>query len=221
MICTRLCPGHLNMHVWDSLRRSEEIAKNLELHLSMWLFLLLLLLLLSLIHCQLFITTISFPRYSIMHYPSEYSFGHSLTTEMFHSLIITVLSLSWFYSKTTYDRQTYAVSSCFGSTMITQNELGKTLTNIQRCVLTNTHTCAHTHTDTYTHTNTQSTLKWGTYVSETVSVSFSMAALLLVSSASFLLVSVNSWNKTIWSWALSSLAQNTLHTSLTLAHTAH
>ena len=34
MTCTRLRPGHLSERVGDSSRRSEEIVKNLELHLS-------------------------------------------------------------------------------------------------------------------------------------------------------------------------------------------
>ena len=37
-ICTRLCLGHLNMHVGNSLWHSQEIVKNLELCLSIrWL----------------------------------------------------------------------------------------------------------------------------------------------------------------------------------------
>ena len=34
VICTQLCPGHLRVCVGDSLRRSEEIVQNVELHLS-------------------------------------------------------------------------------------------------------------------------------------------------------------------------------------------
>ena len=33
VICSRLHPGHLSVCVGDSSGRSEEIAKNLELHL--------------------------------------------------------------------------------------------------------------------------------------------------------------------------------------------
>ena len=40
VLCTRLRPGHLSVHVGDSLRRSEEIVKNLELCLSVQLLLL-------------------------------------------------------------------------------------------------------------------------------------------------------------------------------------
>ena len=46
VICTQLCLGHSSAHVGDGSRRSEEIVKNLELCLGMWLVLLLLLLLL-------------------------------------------------------------------------------------------------------------------------------------------------------------------------------
>ena len=46
MICTQLRPGHLSVHVGDSLQCSEEIVKNLKLRLSMRSLLLLLLLLL-------------------------------------------------------------------------------------------------------------------------------------------------------------------------------
>ena len=49
VICTQLRLGHLKVRVGDSLRRSEEIVKNLELCLSMQLLLLLLLLLLLIV----------------------------------------------------------------------------------------------------------------------------------------------------------------------------
>ena len=39
VICTGLRPGLLSVHVGDSLRRSEEIVKDLELCLSMQLLL--------------------------------------------------------------------------------------------------------------------------------------------------------------------------------------
>ena len=38
VICTQLRPGHLSVRVVDNSRRSEEIVKNLELHLSLRLF---------------------------------------------------------------------------------------------------------------------------------------------------------------------------------------
>ena len=41
VICTWLRPGHLTIHVVDSSQHSEEIVKNLELHLWMQLLLLL------------------------------------------------------------------------------------------------------------------------------------------------------------------------------------
>ena len=43
MICKRSRPGHLSVRVGDSSRRSEEIAKNLDLRLSVILLSLLLL----------------------------------------------------------------------------------------------------------------------------------------------------------------------------------
>ena len=46
MICTQLHAGHLSVRVVDSLWCSDEVVKNLELHLSMGLLLCLLLLLL-------------------------------------------------------------------------------------------------------------------------------------------------------------------------------
>ena len=39
MVCTRLRPDHLSVHIGESSRHNEKIAKNLKLWLSMWLLL--------------------------------------------------------------------------------------------------------------------------------------------------------------------------------------